>query len=205
MPKSMNNEIFNKNLSLYRFAVSVVGLLLLLLVWLTLRQIGREQKNALRQAHSANVFRDREFVMHLYDSWRALLDSNKTRPNILWLIKHSQDKDKDKDGNEHTLAWFAARGEIDILEKNKAPDPENVQRDVIAALDLFEQIGVAHRDRVGDSELIDQYFRGDILKFSDGLRPFATEWKSWQNQEWSALYDEVEYWTIHPAPQLRIR
>jgi hypothetical protein len=119
--------------------------------------------------------RQRQYTLTLYDSWRNVLDTGTARKS-LDLLEILSPAD---------LA-LVARGADDnaALQAKLGMRPSDLRRDLLAILNLFEQITVAYRDRVGNQEMIRRYFEASMRRMVPKLEVFDAKYDDY---DWSVV------------------
>lgn len=132
-----------------------------------------------------------DYTMHLYDQWRDVMDKSQARMTL----------EKIRDGalKEDDLRKIAAGESVKGFSKEQVYE---MRQHIVAILNLFEQIAVASRDNIGESEMIKTYFRGVIINNRRSLQPFIEKWKSKPNNRegWAPLDDIIDTTWKEPLP-----
>ena len=134
--------------------------------------------------------RRRVYTMHLYDEWRTLLDLSDTRIT-LELVRSETLKSADllRQVGEYCLEVGQRKMSYEeVLER---------RQHIISVLNLFEQVVVAHRDNVGDQQMIENYFKDAIIDHYTNLAPFIRAWEDpmKRRRAWVPVTTAVEEWT----------
>ena len=117
--------------------------------------------------------RRRAYAMHLYDQWRALLDSHDVR----YTLEMVRDK---KLGGESLKSLLTDDESSTLVIGGKTYEYAEIlelRRHIIAILNFFEQVAVARRESIGDPRIIDRTLGSAIMDHYSALGAFMSGWK----------------------------
>ncbi|MEE8156271.1 MAG: hypothetical protein V3T53_15060 [Phycisphaerales bacterium] len=135
-------------------------------------------KSARSEFEKATAQALREYAMHLYESWRDVLDQGSARESLIWITDRSRRDDSD---------LIASVIDGKVFEDKSEEKMAVIRRDVVSVLNLFEQIAVAYRDDVGDTDMILRNSRGPILFYYSRLGLTIDLWSRRQFYGWDPL------------------
>lgn len=103
----------------------------------------------------------------LYQEWRTVMDKDSVRESISWV----------ENGDNSKFLDEVASGKVPKDSALKPDDVAKYRRDTLAALNLFEEISVAWKEKIVHDDSINSYFREPINMHWEKLRPFISTYR----------------------------
>ena len=170
--------------------------------------------------------KQREQVLNLYNVWRTVLDQGDTRRHFEWFKRQNLTEQQMEALLQSKVVRNEPVGNNEPLNSRKygknseqpakllltAKESAAVHRDLVAILNLLEQVAVAYRDDLAEDKMIETYFKPAVTSYRFALNSYCSQWARVNNQDgwpdldevikqdWkgpykrSKLYDETSFW-----------